>query len=100
MRRVSRRLGRSDLDTFPSAMGIITRLACGHAKQEGVGVVAKPTFELQRFIDLACGSPLRDLCSSTTSPLVSPPIAAAMYLPTASLAAFTGSRRADVRKGL
>jgi AraC-like DNA-binding protein len=27
-----------DLDTFPSAMGIITRLACGRAKQEGVDV--------------------------------------------------------------
>jgi AraC-like DNA-binding protein len=29
-----------DLDTFPSAMGIITRLACGRAKQEGVQVNA------------------------------------------------------------
>ena len=29
-----------DLDTFPSAMGVITRLACGRAKQEGVEVDA------------------------------------------------------------
>jgi AraC-like DNA-binding protein len=28
----------NDLDTFPSAMGIITRLACGRARQEGVEV--------------------------------------------------------------
>jgi AraC-like DNA-binding protein len=27
-----------DLDTFPSAMGIVTRLACGRAEQEGVHV--------------------------------------------------------------
>jgi hypothetical protein len=27
-----------DLDTFPSAMGIVTRLACGRAEQEGVNV--------------------------------------------------------------
>jgi hypothetical protein len=27
-----------DLDTFPSAMGIVTRLACERAKQEGVEV--------------------------------------------------------------
>ena len=27
-----------DLDTFPSAMGIVTRLACGRARQEGVEV--------------------------------------------------------------
>jgi hypothetical protein len=27
-----------ELDTFPSAMGIITRLACGRAKQEGIEV--------------------------------------------------------------
>jgi AraC-like DNA-binding protein len=27
-----------DLDTFPSAMGVITRLACGRAEQEGVKV--------------------------------------------------------------
>jgi AraC-like DNA-binding protein len=29
-----------DLDTFPSAMGIITRLACGRAKQEAIEVDA------------------------------------------------------------
>jgi AraC-like DNA-binding protein len=29
-----------DLDTFPSAMGIITRLACGRAEREGVDVNA------------------------------------------------------------
>jgi AraC-like DNA-binding protein len=29
-----------DLDTFPSAMGIVTRLACNRAKQEGVEVDA------------------------------------------------------------
>jgi AraC-type transcriptional regulator len=28
----------NDLDTFPSAMGIVTRLACGRAKLEGVEV--------------------------------------------------------------
>ena len=28
----------NDLDTFPSAMGLITRLACGRARQEGVEV--------------------------------------------------------------
>ena len=28
----------NDLDAFPSAMGIVTRLACGRAKQEGVEV--------------------------------------------------------------
>jgi Arabinose-binding domain of AraC transcription regulator, N-term len=27
-----------DLDNFPSAMGIVTRLACDRAKQEGVAV--------------------------------------------------------------
>jgi AraC-like DNA-binding protein len=27
-----------DLDTFPSAMGVVTRLACGRAKQEGANV--------------------------------------------------------------
>jgi hypothetical protein len=28
----------NNLDTFPSAMGVITRLACGRARQEGVEV--------------------------------------------------------------
>ena len=69
----------NDLDTFPSAMGIVTRLACGRAKLEGVEVdlllrraglthqqIDDPSARLAvqnqiRFLDLAATT-LKDEC--------------------------------------
>ena len=69
----------NDLDTFPSAMGIVTRLACGRARQEGVEVelllrkagltpqqIDDPSARLAvksqiRFLELAAAS-LKDEC--------------------------------------
>ena len=74
----------NDLDAFPSAMGIVTRLACGRARQEGVEVelllrkaglthqqIDDPSARLAvksqiRFLDLAATT-LKDNFSDFTS---------------------------------
>jgi AraC-like DNA-binding protein len=51
-----------ELDTFPSAMGIITRLACDRAKREGIevnGLLRKAGLTHQQIVDLRARLPVK-----------------------------------------